>query len=212
MSSPIFITLEGPDGAGKSSQLGPLAERVRGQGREVVTTREPGGTAVGERVREVLMYSPAGSLDPATDALLFNAARSRHVAEVIKPALERGAVVICDRYGDSSRAYQGYGGGVPMDALNSVIELATQGLVPTRTVLVDLPVEAGLARRHAGESGGLTRFETDETAHGTEFHERVRSGYLEMAAAEPARWRVVDGARDPDDVAQQIWAAVADLF
>jgi dTMP kinase len=212
LNDAVFITLEGPDGAGKSSQLGRLAERIRERGRDVVTTREPGGTSVGERVREVLMYSAAGSLDPATDALLFNAARSRHVREVIRPALERGAVVICDRFGDSSRAYQGYGGGVPMDQLNAVIELATDGLVPTRTVLVDLPVEAGLARRKAGESRGMTRFETDEAAHGTDFHDRVRAGYLKMAAAEPARWRVVDGSRDPDDVEVQIWESVADLF
>jgi dTMP kinase len=212
LSAPIFITLEGPDGAGKSSQLGRLAERLRGLGREVLTTREPGGTAVGESVREVLMYSPAGSLDAATDALLFNAARSRHVREVIRPALERGAVVICDRYGDSTRAYQGYGGGVPIEQLDVVIGLATGGLVPTRTVLVDLPVEAGLERRRSGESRGMTRFETDEDAHGTEFHERVRSGYLEMAAADPARWRIVDGAQEPDHVAEQIWAALADLF
>lgn len=212
MSGAVFITLEGPDGAGKSSQLRLLAERLRVLGRDVVTTREPGGTAVGERVREVLMYSPAGSLDPATDALLFNAARSRHVREVIGPALERGAVVICDRYGDSSRAYQGYGGGVPMDTLDAVIDLATGGLVPVRTVLVDLPVEAGLARRHAGESRGLTRFETDQTAHGREFHERVRNGYLELAAADPERWRVVDGSREPEEVAEDIWSAVADLF
>ena len=212
MTDAIFITLEGPDGAGKSSQLGRLADRVRALGRDVITTREPGGTAVGEKVREVLMYSAAGSLDPATDALLFNAARSRHVREVIRPALDRGAVVICDRYGDSSRAYQGYGGGVPMATLDSVIDLATAGLVPTRTVLVDLPVAAGLARRQAGESHGLTRFETDEAAHGTDFHERVRAGYLEMASAEPARWRIVDGSREPADVADQIWSAVADLF
>jgi dTMP kinase len=211
-SKAIFITLEGPDGAGKSSQIGRLAERLRALGHEVVATREPGGTTVGESVREVLMFSPAGSLDSVTDALLFNAARSRHVREVIGPALERGAVVICDRFGDSSRAYQGYGGGVPMDELNVVIRLATDGLVPNRTVLIDVSVEAGLARRQAGESGGLTRFETDDEAHGMAFHERVRAGYLEMAAAEPDRWRVVDGARDPEDVAEQIWGAVADLF
>lgn len=212
MSSGTFITLEGPDGAGKSLQAALLAERLRGMGLDVVATREPGGTTVGESVREVLMYSPAGSLDAATDALLFNAARSRHVREVIRPALDRGAVVICDRYGDSSRAYQGYGGGVPLDKLDIVIDLATDGLVPLRTVLLDLPVEAGLARRHAGESRGLTRFETDDSAHGTAFHERVRAGYRALAAADPVRWRVVNGAADPAAVAEQIWQQVADLF
>jgi len=185
---------------------------LRAAGHDVVTTREPGGTIVGESVREVLMYSPAGSLDAATDALLFNAARRRNTSEVIRPALERGSVVICDRYGDSTRAYQGYGGGVPMAQLDDVIALATGGLVPTRTILVDVPVEAGLARRHAGESRGLTRFETDDEAHGKPFHERVRDGYHQMAAADPVRWRIVDGTRAPDEVAEQIWEAVADLF
>ena len=208
----VFITLEGPDGAGKSSQIGRLAERLTGLGLDVVTSREPGGTVVGEAVREVLMYSPAGSLDPVSDALLFNAARRRNVREVIRPALERGAVVICDRFGDSTRAYQGYGGGVALASLEQVIGLATDGLVPLRTVLVDVPVEAGLARRQAGDSRGLTRFETDKGAHGAAFHERVRAGYLEMAAADPVRWRVVDGSQDPDAVSEQIWSAVADLF
>ncbi len=208
----IFITLEGPDGAGKSSQIGRLAERLQGLGHDVVTSREPGGTTVGEAVREVLMYSPPGSLDAATDALLFNAARSRNVREVIRPALDRGAVVICDRFGDSTRAYQGHGGGVPLERLEQIIGLATDGLVPRRTVLVDVSVEAGLARRQAGETRGLTRFETDGAAHGTDFHERVRRGYLEMAAADPVRWRVVDGGQDLDSVAESIWSAVADLF
>ena len=158
------------------------------------------------------MYSPPGSLDAATDALLFNAARSRNVREVIRPALERGAVVICDRFGDSTRAYQGYGGGVPLERLEQIIGLATDGLVPRRTVLVDVSVEDGLARRRAGETRGLTRFETDATAHGPDFHARVRKGYLEMAAADPVRWRVVDGAQDQDSVAEAIWSAVADLF
>jgi len=208
----IFVTLEGPDGAGKSSQATRLAERLRDTGREIVLTREPGGTTVGEGVREVLMYSPPGSLDSATDALLFNAARSRNVREVIRPALERGAVVICDRFGDSTRAYQGYGGGVPLEKLERVTELATDGLLPDRTILVDLSVEAGLARRQAGEERGLTRFETDDAAHGLTFHERVRAGYLEMAAADPGRWRLVDGAQDPEAVARAVWSAVADLF
>lgn len=208
----MFITFEGPDGAGKSSQIGRLAERLAGLGHDVLATREPGGTTVGESVRELLMYAPAGSLDAATDALLFNAARSRHVREVIRPALERGAVVLSDRYGDSTRAYQGYGGGVPLEELEVVIRLATDGLVPNRTLLLDLPVAAGLARRRAGESHGLTRFETDAAAHGTDFHQRVRDGYLEMAARDPARWRVIDASAAPAAVAAAVWAAVADLL
>lgn len=210
--SGIFITIEGPDGAGKSSQATLLANRLSELGRDVVLTREPGGTPLGERIRDVLMGAPAGTHDPLSDALLFNAARSRSVSDIIRPALERGAVVVSDRYGDSTLAYQGYGGGVDLDAARAVTSLATGGLVPVRTVLIDLPVRAGLARRYAGESGGLTRFETDLAAHDDVFHERVRAGFLSLAAAEPERWRVVDGTGERDAVAAAVWEAVADLF
>jgi dTMP kinase len=134
------------------------------------------------------------------------------VADIIRPALARGAIVVSDRYGDSTTAYQGYGGGVDLDAAREITRIATGGLVPVRTVLIDLPVRAGLARRYAGDSSGLTRFETDHEAHDAAYHERVRQGFLELAAAEPWRWRVVDGTRDREQVAQQVWAAVADLF
>lgn len=210
--SPIFITIEGPDGAGKSSQATLLADRLRQLGHDVVLTREPGGTTLGERIRDVLMGAPAGTHDPLSDALLFNAARSRSVTDIIRPALDRGAVVVSDRYGDSTLAYQGYGGGVDLDAARVVTRLATGGLVPDRTVLIDLPVRAGLARRYAGESGGLTRFETDHSAHDDAFHERVRQGFLSLAAAEPGRWRVVDGTGERGAVAAAVWDAVADLF
>jgi dTMP kinase len=208
----IFITIEGPDGAGKSSQATMLAERLRAAGHDVVVTREPGGTPLGERIRDVLMGAPAGTHDPLSDALLFNAARSRSVADVIRPALGRGATVISDRYGDSTTAYQGYGGGVDLDAARTITRLATGGLAPDRTVLIDLPVRAGLARRYAGDSAGLTRFETDQVAHDDAYHERVRQGFLALAAEEPARWRVVDGTRDREAVAAAVWKAVADLF
>ena len=208
----LFITIEGPDGAGKSLQASLLAERLKSMGRAVVLTREPGGTPLGERIREILMGAPAGTHDPLSDALLFNAARSRSVADIIRPALERGATVISDRYGDSTTAYQGYGGGVPIQDARMITALATGGLVPRRTVLIDLPVRAGLARRYAGESGGLTRFETDQAAHDDAFHERVRQGFLEIARAEPERWRVVDGSGDPATVAGAVWEEVSDLF
>lgn len=206
----IFITLEGPDGAGKSSQGAKLVDRLLGLGLEVVATREPGGTALGERVRSVLLETSASS-DPIVDALLFNAARRALMGAVITPALERGAVVVCDRFADSTLAYQGYGGGVQLETLQSLADVATDGLRPTRTVLLDLPVEAGLARRRDGPSDQMTRFETSDE-HGETFHERVRSGYLEMAAAEPERWRVVNASGAPGDVADLVWEAVRDLF
>ena len=132
-----------------------------------------------------------------TDALLFNAARRQHVQEIIRPALESGAVVICDRYADSSMAYQGYGGGVPLDDVQTINFLATAGLTPDRTVLFDLPVEAGLQRRAVGAASDFTRFESTEQ-HDVAFHQRVRDGYLEMAAADPARWRVIDAGQPAD--------------
>src|SRR3990170_6717331 len=190
-SNGLFITLEGPDGAGKSSQAGLLAERIRGLARDVVLTREPGGTQMGERVRRVLMDVGGGGHDGLSDALLFNAARRRHTIEVIRPALARGSTVVCDRYTDSTLAYQGYGDGVRLDLLRVITGAATDGLVPARTVLVDLPVAEGLARRQSGASSELTRFEL-ATEHDEHFHERVRAGFFELAATEPARWRGVD--------------------
>jgi dTMP kinase len=208
----IFITFEGPDGAGKSTQAALLAERLRETGSDVVETREPGGTQLGERIRDVLMYAPAGSHDALSDALLFNAARARQVSEVIGPALDRGAIVICDRFSDSTLAYQGYGGGVAQERLRALQQIAIGDITPDRTVLVDLAPLAGLERREKGSTADLTRFETDEGAHGATFHERVRSGYLRLAQADPARWRVVDGAASPESVARSVWSAVADLF
>lgn len=210
-SNGLFITLEGPDGAGKSSQAGQLAERIRALGRDVTLTREPGGTQMGERVRQVLMDVKGGGHDGLSDALLFNAARRRHTIEVIRPALARGSVVVCDRYTDSTLAYQGYGDGVRLDLLKVITGSATDGLVPARTVLVDLPVELGLARKHGGAADDLTRFEL-QGEHDQAFHERVRAGYFELAGNEPNRWRVVDGAAEREVVADAIWAAVSDLF
>jgi dTMP kinase len=211
MPDGLFITIEGPDGAGKSSQATLLAEHIRGLGRTVVLTREPGGTRVGEGVRNVLLDLEGEGHTAVSDALLYNAARHHSVIEVIRPALERGDIVISDRYVDSTLAYQGYGGGAPLDELHAIQRLTTGGLMPTRTVLIDVSVADGLSRRHSGPAEGLNRFETS-ALHGTDFHQRVRDGYLQMAAQEPARWRVVDGAADRVEVAARVWAAVSDLF
>ncbi len=205
----ILITLEGPDGAGKSTQQSLLVERLRALNFNVVATREPGGTALGEGIRAVLLRSSAAH-DPVIDALLFNAARRALVDEVIRPSLARAAVVVCDRFADSTLAYQGYGGGAPLATLRSLAEVATGGLRPTRTILLDVPVEAGLARRQVGAEEELTRFETS-AQHDRAFHERVRDGYLGIAAAEPERWRVVEASGTPDEVAERVWDAVSDL-
>ncbi len=198
-----LLTIEGPEGAGKTTQ----AERLRGAGRQaglsVVLTREPGGTPMGERIRELLLARDAGH-DPRADALLFNAARAQLVADVIRPALARGELVICTRFADSTLAYQGYGAGVPLADLRALETLATGGLRPDRTILLDLPTEVGLARKGAEQ----TRFETDFPA---EFHRRVRDGFLELAAAEPDRVTVVDAGRAPDEVAADVLTAAAGL-
>lgn len=206
----IFITLEGPDGAGKSSQQGLLVERLMRTGREVVATREPGGTPLGERIRSILLELETAH-DPMVDALLFNAARRALVDEVVRPALARGAVVICDQFSNSTLAYQGYGSGAPIADLVSLATVATSGLQPTRTILLDLSVGVGLGRRQGGPAAELTRFETRQD-HNRDFHQRVRDGYLQLAAADPGRWRVVTASGAREEVASLVWQALRDLF
>jgi dTMP kinase len=203
----LFITFEGPEGGGKTSQIGILEKRLAEAGISVTTTREPGGTSAGERIRDVLLDPGSGDLRVETEAFLVLAARSELVSEVIRPALEAGHVVICDRYADATRAYQGYGGGLPIDVLNGMIELATGGLEPDLTVLLDLPVEVGLARRRTDRLE-WTRLD----AAATDYHQKVRNGYLEMAADGSQRWAVIDADRDPASVADSVWQSVAKLL
>jgi dTMP kinase len=172
----------------------------------VTLSREPGGTALGEAVRQLVLHSGA-ERSPRSDALLFAAGRAEHVSRVIRPALARGEVVVCDRFGDSTLAYQGFGGGEDLADLRRLVAYATGGLSPGLTVLLDVPVEVGLRRRAGGPSAGRTRFE-DDALHDRAFHERVRAGFLELAAAEPERSRVVDAAVSPDRVAEAIQAVV----
>lgn len=201
----VFITLEGPDGSGKSSLAPRLADALRARGCDLVLTREPGGTRLGERIRDLLLSTEPGlGHTGAADAFLFAAARAQHVAEVIRPALERGAIVVCDRFADSSMAYQGHGSGVPLPELAAVQRLATGGLVPDLTLLLDLPVEAGL-RRKAGDAAEVTRF---EASFDVAYHERVRRAFLAFAAAEPARYIVLDAAREADQVLDASLAAI----
>jgi len=201
-----FITIDGPDGGGKTTQAERLRDHLAGRGMPVLLTREPGGTWLGERVREVLLArtgSAAAPTDPLTDALLFNAARRQIVGEVIRPALMAGTTVICARFADSTLAYQGYGAGVPLDRLRALAEVATDGLRPDLTIVLDLPVEAGLARKAPGD---VTRFEAE---FDLAFHDRVREGFLAIAAAEPERVAVIDATADIETVAAAI-ASVAD--
>lgn len=201
-----FITFEGPEGAGKTTQAARLEATLRMRGLPVLATREPGGTALGERIREVLLAPSTEAIDPLADALLFNAARRQLVAEVIEPALAAGTTVICARFADSTRAYQGYGGGLPLAELGRLEAVATGGLRPDRTILLDLPVEIGLARKAPDDR---TRF---ETSYDLSFHQRVRNGFMAMAAAEASRFVVIDASGDPEDIARRVVRAVDPLF
>jgi dTMP kinase len=201
----FFITFEGPEGGGKSTQIHRLAATLADQGYVVWTTREPGGTRVGEMIRPILLGQQPTRMTPWSEALLFTAARAQLVEEVIRPRLKRGELVLCDRYSDSTLAYQGYGRGLDMDALRRLQAQATGGLQPDLTILLNLPVETGLSRIPRTAQDRLDR----ETPT---FHERVRAGYQEMAAADARRWREVDAAADEDQVAQRILALVSDAL
>ena len=191
----LFITLEGPEGSGKTTQAEQLAGYLRDQGFDVLLSREPGGTSISEQIRRVLMSLDNTAMHPRTEFLLFSASRSQHVQEVIRPHLAGGGLVISDRFYDASLAYQGYGHGLDLDTLRSITTFATGGLDPDLTLLLDLPVEEGLQRRE--QDGNWNRLD----AYDLEFHHRVRQGYLAMAAAESERWVELD-ARQPPDVIQ----------
>lgn len=200
-----FITLEGPDGSGKTAHAERLRVAVAATGREALLVREPGGTPAGERIRAILMdrHESSVHLTQRADALLFMAARAQLVETVVRPALERGSVVLSDRYLDSTLAYQGFGGRLGVAELLPVGHFATGGLRPDLTILFDVPVEIGLARKSDAET---TRFE----AHfDRAYHERVRAGYLSLAAAEPGRWVIVDASAPERDV---LAAAQAELL
>ncbi len=198
-----FITIEGPDGAGKTTQAAALAKHLADVGLDVHVTREPGGTWLGERLREILLArtDSAAPTDPLTDALLFNAARRQLVTEVVRPALAAGRTIVCARFADSTLAYQGYGAGVSLERLRALEAASTDGLRPDLTILLDVTVEDGLARKAPGD---VTRFEAE---FDLAFHRRVRDGFLALAAAEPARFAVVDAGRPAGDVALAAAAA-----
>ena len=188
----MFITFEGPDGSGKSTQLKMLAAALREEEREIVTTREPGGTEIGDQIRAVIMNMKNKAMDPRTELLLFNASRAQLVEELIRPSLAAGKVILCDRYADSTMAYQGYGHGLDKDELRRLLNFATGGLKPDLTLLFDISAEAGLKRRLSNHDE-WNRMDD----YALQFHERVRGGFLELAAADPERWVVIDADRDP---------------
>jgi dTMP kinase len=199
----LFITLEGPEGAGKTTQARLLHDRLRPR-YPVVYTREPGGTAIGERIRALLLDSAHGEMAPRTEMLLFAASRAQFVAEVVEPALRQGRLVLSERYVDASVAYQGYGRGLGAEVVRRVNEVATGGLRPDLTILLDIDPAVGLARARqaSGEQGrpGGDRLEREDLA----FHARVRAGFLALAHEEPDRIRVVDGGRDRESVHAEI--------
>lgn len=207
--SGAFITFEGIEGSGKTTQCARLAKRLREEGHRVVETREPGGTPLAEGIRDLLL-SPAAALpaiepmSPRCESLLILASRSQHAPQVIAPALRDGAVVLCDRFSDSTLAYQGYGRGLDLKLLRTLDRVATQGLTPDLTLLFDVPVPTGLARRRRHE-GAANRIDLEARR----FHERVRRGFLELAARYPRRIRVLDGRRDPDAIAEEAAVLVA---
>jgi dTMP kinase len=203
-----FITIEGPEGAGKTTQAGALADHLGRRGVDVHVTREPGGTWLGERIREILLArtAPAAPTDPLTDALLFSAARRQLVTEVIRPALEAGRTILCARFADSTLAYQGFGAGVALERLRELEAAATDGLKPDLTILLDLPAEDGLARVAPGD---VTRFEAE---FDLAFHRRVRDGFLALAATEPDRFVVVAAGRPAREVAAAVAGAVDRLI
>lgn len=199
--TPAFITLEGPEGAGKSTQLARLVERLQAAGQAVTVTREPGGTPFGTRVREVLL-DPELDMHPLPEFLLYSASRAQLVQDIVRPALTRGEVVVCDRYFDSSLAYQGAGRGLPLPLLQSITREVTGGLTPDLTILLDLDPAVGLAR--AAARGQPDRLERADLT----FHQRVRQGFLDLAAQAPERFVVLDARKTPDELSGEIWAAV----
>lgn len=203
MSAGRFLVFEGPEGAGKSTQIRRLADLLEVQGREVVVTREPGGTPVGDAIRGVLLGAGDYAMLPQTEAFLLSASRAQHVHDVIRPAIERGAIVLCDRFADSSLAYQGGGQGMDMAALRCLERIAVGDTEPDLRFLLDLPVEVGLARRHR-DVESVNRIDRA----GVAFHERVRNVYRQLAAERPQAWAVIDATQSPDNVLADICRAI----
>jgi dTMP kinase len=204
----VFITFEGGDGSGKSTQMRLLAERLRREGREVIETVEPGGTRIGAQIRRILLDSANQDLRATPELLLYFASRAQNVEELILPALERGAIVLSDRFTDSSMAYQGYARGLGEEAVLALDRVACHGLVPDLTLLIDIELVTSLARARERQ---LSRSETRMDEQAAEFHHKVRAAYRAMAAREPQRFRLIDGRADVETVARAVWEAMRPL-
>ena len=208
----VFITFEGIEGSGKSTQITQIANYLSAHGRTVALTREPGGTAIGDQVRKILLDPANTALHPKAELLLYAAGRAQHLAQVILPALEAGKVVLCDRFSDATLAYQGYGRGLDLELIRSLDRMATDGLRPDLTILLDIEASAGLARARGRNSrGGFeaeARFENEQLS----FHERVRRGYLELAKQELGRFRVVDASPSPDVIQNKLRQILDDVL
>jgi len=202
-----FVTFEGIEGSGKSTQIRRAAEMLRAAGRDVVLEREPGGTPIGSRLRAVLLDPDSRGMDPFAELLLMEADRRQHLADHLEPAIARGAFVLCDRFNDATFAYQGGGRGLPRAMIETIDAWSVRGVRPDRTLLFDCPVETGLSRARRRDGLDTPRFE----AEGLAFHERVRQAYREIAAREPGRVRLIDGDRSPDAVFDDVRAALEGL-
>jgi dTMP kinase len=208
----IFITFEGIEGCGKTTQITILARALEKQGHQVVITREPGGSPIANQIRSILLSADNVAMVPLTELFLYEAARAQHLSEVVTPALDRGAVVLCDRFTDATIAYQGYGRGLDLSTISTLNRLATSGLTPQLTLLFDCDVETGLGRAQA-RIASLTgereeRFELESLA----FHERVRQGYLALAQQEPERFSIIPAKGDIDQVSKTVWQEIDQRF
>lgn len=205
----LFITLEGIDGSGKSTQRDLLAGELRGRALDVIATREPGGTAIGEGIRHLMVSDATVHIAPTTELLLYVAARAQHVAELIRPALEQGRIVISDRYTDSTVAFQGYGRGLDLMMIEELNGFATGGLKPDLTIVFDLEPEMARRRQGSRPIGGLLGAFDEQHA---EFHERMRDGYFRMAQDEPSRFRIIDASGSAEDTHSRVLALVLPLL
>lgn len=200
----LFVSFEGPEGCGKTTQVRLLTDWLASQGFDVLATREPGGTRIGDQIRQVLLDPEHTEMSPAAEILLFSAARAQIVSQVIRPHLEDGGIVLCDRFADSTLAYQGYGHGLALDDLRVITRFATGGLAPDVTFYLDIPVEEGLQRKAGGDVAEWNRMERKQL----EYHHRVREGYLKLTHLEPERWVVLNAADDVETIHRAILEVV----
>jgi dTMP kinase len=203
-----FITFEGIDGSGKTTQMRLLVQRLQTQGRDVLEAVEPGGTAVGRQIRHILLDAANQDLRPTTELLLYFASRAQNVEQCILPALAAGQIVVCDRFTDSTLAYQGYARGLGAETVLALDRIACRGLAPDLTLLIDLDLDTALARAHKRNAGGATD-ETRMDDQSREFHQKVRDAYLALAKQHAGRFRVIDGRGTPEEIAKRVWESAA---